>query len=103
MQWIETQYAYHIVDSEFLEFATNLMFQKIISTKGVDVHVSTHRNKLGTRKVIKGNVIMEEFGNSNDISLIRGLPSGSNLHAFSFIQEIVTMVKAKHLPFGRTL
>lgn len=68
------------------------MFQKVISTERVDVHVPTHRNKLGTRKVIKGDVIMEEFGNSNDISLVGGLPSGSNLHACHSRNHI--MVKA---------
>lgn len=35
-------YTYHIVNSNFLELVTNLVFQEIIGTKGVDVHVSTH-------------------------------------------------------------
>lgn len=94
-------YTYHIVNSNFLELATNLVFQEIIGTKGVDVHVSTHRDELGTGKVIKGNVIMEEFGNSNDIRLIGGLSSGSNLQPLKFQPRTHVVVKGKARTFRK--
>lgn len=41
--------AYHIVDTQSLQSAPDLVLQEVVCAKGVDVDVSAHRDELGSR------------------------------------------------------
>lgn len=70
---------HHVVDTNLLETAADLVLEEVVGTEGVDVHVLAHRDELGAGQVVEGDVRVEELGDLDDV-LVRGsLTSGTDL------------------------
>ena len=63
----------HIINPDFLQFVSNMLFEEVIGTPCIDVHVSTHGDELRSGQVVERDIVVEELGDSNNVSLRGGL------------------------------
>jgi len=75
----ESELAYHIIDPDSLELASDLMFENIVGTESVHTNVFTHGYKLRSTQVVQCDIIMEQLGDSDNIGIRRGFSSRSYL------------------------
>ena len=72
--------AHHIVDSDSLELASDLVLEDVVGTESVHTDVFAHGNELRSTQIVKSDIVMEQLSNSDDIGIRRGFSSRSNLY-----------------------
>jgi hypothetical protein len=55
--------------------------EEVVGAKGVDVHVLARRDELGSRKIVEGEVVLEERGDLHDVLGAWRLAGGADLGA----------------------
>ena len=54
------------------------MFQEIIRSERIDIHIPTHRHQLGSGQIIERNIVLELFSDFNDVLWGRGFTRASD-------------------------
>ena len=79
-----------IVPPEVYETGANGTPEEVVRSKGVDTHISTHRDELWTRKIVEGEVVVKEFGDVDDVGRGGRLAGGAD-----FSEELLEGVRTK--------
>jgi len=68
-----------VITLDLAHTMSDLVAEHGIGAKSGQRHVTADTNKLRARKVVEGQVVLEDFANANDIGLVRSFASGANL------------------------
>ena len=58
---------HHVVHTDLLKLVADVLLEEVVGTPRVEVHVPAHGDELGTRQVVEGDIVVEEFGNADDV------------------------------------